>query len=158
VNPFAVLGLPATADLTDADVRAAWRDTATASHPDRADGGDPAAYATAAAAFQQLRTAWGRSEALADIAAHEPPGRLQPGHPSVAPSWPGAWEAVALLPARVRHGRPGLLAARTLIAIAAAALGVVTVGGTASAPAIAVGCALWWALTARGDLAPPPGR
>jgi hypothetical protein len=65
---FSALGLPARADLTDDDVRAAWRRLAAATHPDRADGGDPARFAAAAAAYTMLRTRSGRGEALADLA------------------------------------------------------------------------------------------
>ena len=50
-DPFSVLGLPARADLTDDDVRSAWRRIAAATHPDRADGGDPGRFAAAAAAY-----------------------------------------------------------------------------------------------------------
>jgi hypothetical protein len=158
VNPFTGLGLSAAAALTDAQVRDAWRAAAAATHPDRGDGGDPAAYAAAAAAYEQLRTAWGRTEALADLTACEPPGSAPSGSAVVRGPGLAAWNAVLLLPARVWHGRPGRLAVRTVIAAAAAALGMSAVSGTASAPAIAVGCLLWWALTARSDLAPPPGR
>ena len=72
-GPFAVLGLPARAGLTDDDVRAAWRRLATATHPDRADGGDPDRFAAAAAAYTVLRTRSGRGEALADLTAPTPP-------------------------------------------------------------------------------------
>jgi hypothetical protein len=34
-------------------------------------------------------------------------------------------------------------------------LAVMVILGTASAPAVVAGCALWWALTARADLVPP---
>ncbi len=68
-DPFVALGLPADPALTDDDVRAAWRRAAAATHPDRADGGDPAAFAAAAAAYSDLRTAFGRGEALAGLAA-----------------------------------------------------------------------------------------
>jgi hypothetical protein len=154
VNPFTALGLPASPDLTDDQVRAAWRTTAAATHPDRADGGNPAAYATATAAYAQLRTPWGRTEALADLAATYVP------QPEPAPRTPAAaiWRAVTVLPARIRHGRPARLAARTLTAAAIALTTLAVIPGTASAPAIVAGCALWWALTARTDLAPPPGR
>ena len=67
-DPFAVLGLPARPDLTGDEIRAAWRRMAAATHPDRADGGDPARYAEAAAAYTTLRTASGRGEAYADLA------------------------------------------------------------------------------------------
>ena len=61
-----------TPDLTDEQVRAAWRTIAAATHPDRPDGGNPARYAAASAAYGQLRTAWGRSEAYADLATDQP--------------------------------------------------------------------------------------
>src|SRR5258708_31275439 len=72
-DPFTALGLPARPDLTGEQVRAAWRALAAATHPDRADGGDPARYAAASAAYAVLRTAWGRSEAYADLTAQPPP-------------------------------------------------------------------------------------
>ena len=67
VNPFDALGLPARPDLTDEQVRAAWRAIAAATHPDRRDGGDVARYTAATAAYAALRTPWGRSEAFADL-------------------------------------------------------------------------------------------
>jgi curved DNA-binding protein CbpA len=67
-DPFTVLGLPARPGLTDDEVRAAWRRIAAATHPDRADGGDAARFAAAAAAYTALRTGFGRTEALADLA------------------------------------------------------------------------------------------
>ena len=39
-NPFTVLGLPTDPDLSDEQVRAAWRAIAAATHPDRPDGGN----------------------------------------------------------------------------------------------------------------------
>ena len=77
-DPFAALGLPAQDGLTDDDVRAAWRRRATATHPDRADGGDPARFAAAAAAYTVLRTRSGRGEALADLAEQARPGGPRP--------------------------------------------------------------------------------
>jgi hypothetical protein len=68
-DPFAALGLPARADLTDDDVRAAWRRVAAATHPDREDGGDPLRFGAAAAAYAMLRTAYERGEAVADLGA-----------------------------------------------------------------------------------------
>ena len=156
VSPFDALGLAASATLTDAEVRAAWRDIAAATHPDQDGGGDPAGYAAATGAYLQLRTAWGRSEALADVAELVIP---VPEPASRSGGTAGtAWHTIARLPARVRHGRPGRLAVRSLAAASAALLAATVIGGTPSAPAVVVGCALWWALTARGDLAPPPGR
>jgi curved DNA-binding protein CbpA len=78
-DPFAVLGLPALAELTDDDVRAAWRRIAAATHPDREDGGDPARFGAAAAAYALLRTSFGRGEALADLSAGAPRGRSRRG-------------------------------------------------------------------------------
>ena len=54
-DPFTVLGLPPRAGLSDDEVRAAWRRIAAATHPDRADGGDAARFAAAAAAYTALR-------------------------------------------------------------------------------------------------------
>src|SRR5580692_9294720 len=68
-NPFALLGLPERPALTDETVRAAWRQIAAATHPDRPDGGDLARYTAASAAYAELRTPWGRSEAYADLLA-----------------------------------------------------------------------------------------
>ena len=69
VNPFDALGLPARPDLSDEQVRAAWRKIAAATHPDRPGGGDVARYTAATAAYAVLRTPWGRSEAFADLGA-----------------------------------------------------------------------------------------
>ena len=66
-DPFALLGLPTRPGLSDDDVRAAWRRIAAATHPDREDGGDPARFGAAAAAYAMLRTEFGRGEALADL-------------------------------------------------------------------------------------------
>jgi curved DNA-binding protein CbpA len=68
-DPFTALGLPRAPGLSDEQVRAAWRNIAAATHPDRADGGDPARYAAASGAYAALRTSWGRSEAYADYAS-----------------------------------------------------------------------------------------
>jgi hypothetical protein len=155
VNPFAALGLPTAAGLTDEEVRAAWRALAAQTHPDRDDGGDPAAYTAAATAYAQLRTPWGRSEALADLAAPDHP---PPATPAAAAPGTAALRRLALLPARVRRGRPLRLAARTVIAVAVALVALAVIPGTPSAPALAAGCVLWLAFTAPADLAPPPGR
>jgi hypothetical protein len=159
-DPFTALGLPARPDLTDEQVRAAWRQVATATHPDRPDGGDPARYASASAAYALLRTPWGRSEAYADLAAAPPlTGRVvrpTAGHPA-APglSW---WRAIALVPARIRHGRPARLALRIATVVIVAVLALHTGAGTPAAAGLITGIGIWLVLTARGDLAPPPGR
>jgi curved DNA-binding protein CbpA len=79
-DPFAELGLPALADLTDDDVRAAWRRIAAATHPDREDGGDPARFGAAAAAYVLLKTSFGRGEALADLGGSAASGRARRRH------------------------------------------------------------------------------
>ena len=163
-DPFAALGLPARPDLTDAQVRDAWRAIAAATHPDRPDGGDPAAYARASAAYADLRTPWGRSEAYADLTGGDGPGTqplpVIPGDPlPPLPPWPTRMPGVLLLlPERIWHGRPLRLLTRAAAA-AAASLGVLAeIPGQPAAPAIITGIALWFTLTARADLAPPPQR
>ena len=141
-DPFTVLGLPATPGLTDDEVRTAWRRIASATHPDRADGGDPARFAAAAAAYTALRTQFGRAETLADLArAGGGPG---PGG-AVAGRW---WS-------RARRGRPVRVALRA-VAAAAASLGFVLAAGARPAtPALITGALTWLVLTAGHDLAPP---
>ena len=131
-EPVRVLGLPARRDLTDEQVDAAWRAIAAATHPDRADGGDLARYTAASAAYAELRTPWGRSEAYADLvqqawAPVRRPGRGRQPHraaarhpvqprdrPAAAASRSRSWE----FPARVRRGRPLRLLLRAVIAAA----------------------------------------
>ncbi|MBV9205362.1 MAG: hypothetical protein JO037_08140, partial [Actinobacteria bacterium] len=85
MNPFDALGLPARPDLTDEQVRAAWRAIAAATHPDRAGGGDLARYTQASAAYAELSTPWGRTEAYADLAEQaEPAGLAGPPGPAGA--------------------------------------------------------------------------
>jgi hypothetical protein len=158
MNPFTVLGLPTRPDLTDEQVRAAWRSIATATHPDRPGGGNAQRYAAASAAYAALRTPWARSEACADLTAKPPPAAPATARPG--PRAPGVKMAysVLLLPARVRHGRPLRLLARVL---AAAVLALVVARSGAGGPAVAgvlAGLALWLGFTMRADLAPPPGR
>jgi hypothetical protein len=145
-DPFAALGLTATPELTDDDVRAAWRRVATATHPDRSDGGDPARFAAAAAAYTELRTRVGRGEAIADAGD---------GARDKQARW--LRRAVVLLPGRIRRGRPGRLALRVLVAAAASAAVVAAAGSQPAVPALITGALTWLLLTARQDLAPPPG-
>jgi len=160
-DPFAALGLPPGPDLTDEQVRAAWRAIATATHPDRPDGGDPGRYATASAAFQVLRTPWGRSEAYADLTARNLVNfrrRVLPPPAPAARVTVSPWRALLMIPARIWHGRPGRL---TLRILAAAILTLLVLHSGAGTPPIAgllTGIATWLILTSRGDLAPPPGR
>jgi hypothetical protein len=156
VNPFEVLGLPVRADLSDAQVRAAWRAIAAQTHPDRLDCGDAGAYTAAASAYAQLRTGWGRSEAYADLAiagphipAPEPPAR-----------WLGAnlGPGVLLIPGRIRRGRPLRLLLRALAAALLCLLVLAVIPGQAAGPAVVTGLIMWFFFSARADLAPPPGR
>ncbi|MGI9004930.1 MAG: hypothetical protein ACR2FU_01795 [Streptosporangiaceae bacterium] len=156
MNPFAVLGLDARPDLTDTQVRDAWRAVAAATHPDLPGGGNPGQYAAASSAYTALRTPWARSEAYADVQAAIIPA--SPPHDRQALDWPGrAGRAAGLLAARIRHGRPVTLAARTLLGFLLAVAVLHSGAGPAVAGTLA-GIVLWLALTARGDLAPPPGR
>ena len=151
-DPFTVLGLPAQPEVGDDEVRAAWRRIAAATHPDRADGGDPARFAAAAAAYTALRTRSGRGEALADLAAPRPrAGVPRPG----APGWRRPHLGLARLLARVRRGRPGRLALRLAAAAAVIAAVVAVAGWTSATPALITGVLTWLLLTARHDLAPP---
>lgn len=172
-GPFGVLGLPARPDLTDDDVRAAWRRIAAATHPDRDDGGDPERFAAAAAAYTELRTRFGRGEAYADLSS---PGRT-PGPPVRTPDQAPAGEpgpgvanglvvrnrpgrpygSAALLVRRVRRGRPALLALRLAIAAGLSAASFGVVGAQPAAGGLTIGAVTWFLLTARRDLAPPDG-
>jgi hypothetical protein len=158
-DPFTALSLPVRPDLSDEQVRAAWRQLATATHPDRPDGGDPARYAAASAAYAMLRTPWGRSEAYADLAAAPLAGRIIPAVPAPAARPPvSRWRAVALIPAQVRHGRPARLVLRVVAAAVLAVLALHTNAGTPAVAGLITGIGVWLVLTMRADLAPPPGR
>jgi hypothetical protein len=63
-----------------------------------------------------------------------------------------------LMPARLRHGRPAVLAARILAAFALAGITLHSGAGPAPVTGTLTGIVTWLALTARGDVAPPPGR
>jgi curved DNA-binding protein CbpA len=126
-DPFRALGLPRRADLSDDDVRAAWRRIAAATHPDRDDGGDPARYSAAAAAYDTLRTSFGRGEALADLGLAGSRGA------SRAP----------------RHGQAGRVrpvskrTALSAVTVAVAAIAVAAVGWTPASIALLAGAATW---------------
>lgn len=126
-DPFRVLGLPLRPDLTGDDVRAAWRRIAAATHPDRADGGDPDRYAEAAAAYTTLRTASGRGEAYADLTSRR--GLV-----------------------RVLGGRPAVLGLRVAASAAVSASVVAVAGFQPAAIALVTGIASWLILTGRHDL------
>jgi hypothetical protein len=163
-DPFLALGLPARPGLTDNDVRAAWRRISAASHPDRADGGDPDRFAAAAAAYTALRTPFGRNEALADLAGRRrragAPHWAGPQRRAGPPHWAGAprrWHlGVASWPARVWRGRPALLALRLAVAATVSVVAVAVAGAAPATPALITGAFTWLLITARHDLAPPP--
>jgi hypothetical protein len=159
-DPFTALGLPVRPDLSDEQVSAAWRHLATATHPDRPDGGDPGRYAAASAAYAIFRTAWGRSEAYADLGAAPPlTGRVVP--PAAIAARPlrlTPWRALTLVPARIWRGRPARLALRIAAAVVLAVLATRTDAGTPAIAGLVTGIGVWLVLTVRADLAPPPGR
>ena len=167
-DPFAALDLPARPDLSDEQVRAAWRSIAAATHPDRRDGGDLARYTAATAAYAQLRTPWARSEAYADLIERceiEQNGPdTSPLPPVPADAWPAPvspWQpliALAQVPMRIRRGRPLRLLIRGAVAAALSLVVLHLIPGTAAAPADVFGLAWWFVLTGRKDLAPPPER
>jgi len=153
-DPFRVLGLQPRPDLTDDEVHTAWRRIASATHPDREDGGDPERFAAAAAAYTVLRTRFGRGEVLADLTA-QPQGTSRGGRRLVMDRGHGQRSAaVTRALARVRRGRPARLALRIAAAVALAAAAVAAAGPHPAAPALLTGVATWLVLTARHDLAP----
>ena len=172
-DPFEALGLPARPDLTDEQVRAAWRQIAAATHPDRADGGDLTRYTAASAAYAELRTPWGRSEAWADLAEQawadgrdgpegdgEPDTSPLPAIPAGPPGPPPAHPLAALwqLPSRIRRGRPLRLLFRAALAAGLSLAVLALIPGQPAAPADVAILITWFALTGRKDLAPPPER
>src|ERR1700689_4095775 len=106
-DPFEALGLPTHPDLDDEQVRAAWRAIAAATHPDREDGGDPAWYAQASAAYAQLNSPWGRSEPYADMLDAQNGGTIPlpflVHDPDPAPR---TYRPLRLLPTRIARVRP----------------------------------------------------
>jgi len=174
-NPFDALGLPARPDLTDEQVRAAWRAIAAATHPDRTDGGDVARYTAATAAFAELRTPWGRSEAFADLAAASGDTAPLPVIPA-AESFPGAEPFpgaelrasglparhglgdIRQLPARTWRGRQLRLVIRALAAAVLSWTALRLAPGQPAGPAAVITLITWFLLTGRSDLAPPPGQ
>jgi len=163
-DPFAALGLPTRPGLTDAQVHAAWRQIAADTHPDRPDGGNLTRYTQASAAYAEISTTWGRSEAYADLTADrattsplpviavelKPSPARAPARLSLLP--------LRLLPARIWHGHPLRLLVRALIAVILALIILTLIPGAAAVPADIAGVGAWFVLTGRADLAPPPGH
>lgn len=157
-DPFAVLGLQAGPGLSDDDVRSAWRRIAAATHPDRADGGNPGRYAAAAAAYTELRTRFGRGEALAGLAVGQRPAD------GMATAGGGRGPArraltmpvliLARLPGRIARGRPVRLAFRAIGTAAVAWASLAAGAPHGAGPAVVAGALTWLILTGRQDLAP----
>jgi curved DNA-binding protein CbpA len=176
-DPFGALGLPARADLSDEDVRAAWRRIAAATHPDLEAGGDPVLFGAAAAAYDTLRTSFGRGEALADLglAGSARPAAQRTARPGARharragvpdPGATGRWRGAAGPDAggrRWRLGvpRPGASGRRRRLALRACAVAAVTgaallaAGWTPATVGLLAGALTWAAVTSRADL---PGR
>jgi curved DNA-binding protein CbpA len=136
-DPFRVLGLPPHAGLSDDDVRAVWRRIAAATHPDREDGGDPARFGAAAAAYAALRTGYDRGEALADLG------------PRTRPAARGRERA------NRRRGRPGVLAVRVLAAAAVSACAFAVAGWAPASLGVLAGALTWLIATGRHDITKP---
>jgi curved DNA-binding protein CbpA len=163
-DPFRLLGLPRQPGLSDDDVRAAWRRIAAATHPDRDDGGDPAFFGAAAAAYATLRTAYGRGEALADLSdradrAGPAAGRRHGGQHRArerpgSSRWPGGWRWPGQgggHPAAGARGRPGVLALRAAGASVVCA-GTFAIAGWAPATVgVVAGSLTWLFATGRHD-------
>ena len=135
---------------------------AAATHPDRADGGDPARYAEAAAAYTTLRTASGRGEAYADLACRRRDGRLRRGPDGRLRRGPdgrlrrGPDGRLRRGPdGCLRRGRPAVLALRTAVAAAVSAGALAVAGPQPASFALAAGALTWLARTGRRELAPP---
>ena len=158
-DPFAVLGFDRDADLSDDDVRAAWRRVAAATHPDRADGGDPDRFAAAAAAYTELRTRFGRGEARAGLAEPKDPrgvagtgsarARLAAGEARARAAWHRRRQAGA--GAEVGHTlltsvRAVRLAIRVVAAAGVAAIALLAAGPGPAGPAVT---SVWRAVSRR---------
>ena len=139
-DPFLALGLPPHAGLSDDDVRAAWRRIAAATHPDREDGGDPARFGAAAAAYAALRTTYDRREALADL------------RPRAGPAVRG----LRAVRGRDRASRrPGVLAVRVLAAAAVSACAFAVAGWAPASLGVLAGALTWLIATGRHDITRP---
>ncbi|MGH3292398.1 MAG: hypothetical protein ACRDP7_11370 [Trebonia sp.] len=139
-DPFAALGLPARADLPDEEVRAAWKRIAAATHPDRDDGGDAARFGAAAAAYDALRTPFGRGEALADLGLGGAPQRAA-RHA----------RRTGVLGA-VRGRRGWRIASRVTAAAGVTVTCVLVAGWTPGTVGLLAGALTWAAVTSRHDL------
>jgi hypothetical protein len=139
-DPFAALGLPARAGLSDEEARAAWKRIAAATHPDRDDGGDAARFGAAAAAYDTLRTSFGRGEALADLGLA---GSAPRAGRHARRDWAGGLGV---------RGRGGRVALRAVAAAGVTAAAVLAAGWTPATVGLLAGALTWVAVTSR------PGR
>ena len=135
-DPFAQLGLPTREDLSDDDVRVAWRRVAAATHPDRDDGGDPARFGAAAAAYATLRTSYGRGEALAELSGSGGTGGSGGAgrHGGAGWHWTTSWI--------------GVLAVRAGVTAAVAVLAFLVAGWAPSSIGVLAGALTWLFVTA----------
>jgi len=177
-NPFRALGLDADPGLTDDDIRAAWHRTAAATHPDRADGGDPAAFSAAAAAYSDLRTPFGRGEARAELARRSASARRRWYRPGRRPPWSAPDSAIRAAwrwrwrpagpagrtagavswrwTARLVGGRPVRLAVLVAGGAGVSVLAVTIDGWQPASVALTVGAATWVLTGARRYLGAGP--
>jgi hypothetical protein len=155
-DPYAVLGVPVSRELSDRGVRRAWLKRALATNPNRWKAGDPDAYRAAWDAYQLLGTAMGRSATHAGVQA----GLLVPPVADAALAGPPApltiAERVTLLPRRIWYGSFPRFFGRLGLCLLTARLALAFIHGAW----------LWLALAALGlialfgnnDLAPLPGK
>jgi curved DNA-binding protein CbpA len=154
-DPFGALGLPARAGLSDEDVRAAWRRVAAATHPDRDDGGDPGRFSAAAAAYDTLRTSFGRGEALADLGltGAAPPAGRGAAHRAGRGTARHARRIAG--PGLRAGGRGWRIALRACVAVGVTAAALLGAGWTPATIGVLTGVLTWIAVTSRPDL---PGQ
>jgi hypothetical protein len=183
-DPFAVLGLPPWPDMDDETVTAAWRLIAAETFPGRPDGGDPGRYTRAFAAYTELSTPWGRSEAWADIQDQpwqdnpgddedgdddDDPGDLPDGiWTIVGPLPPDATLVVlrpvpvremlamtAAVPGRIRRGHPVRLLIRAIASAGLCAAVLTLLPASGITTDLAASLIILPVIYARHDLAPP---
>jgi hypothetical protein len=71
---------------------------------------------------------------------------------------PALIRSARLVPARLRHGRPGRFAARIAGGLMLAEIAFHSGAGPAAITGTLAGAITWLAFAARADAAPPPGR
>ena len=153
--------------------RRAWRAVAAQTHPGRDDGGDLIRYAQACAAYAELCSRWGRSEACAGLAGQaraggrcdEFPGLFYPADEEPPRPVPVAVELgpvplaevarlVAGIPARIRRGRPVRLLIRAAVLAGLCLTLLAVFPGSSVAGFAVVVLAMVFVVSARADMAP----